>query len=392
MKRLLLFTFFAALFFSCERATGTSNLISISRGDGTSRPDKEDNLPQEELPDLPEGKSLYVCGVDYSKDGTTELVLFKDGVRLQAYECSNNTLISDEADSHFLINGDLYTSFTYNGKTSLSKNGELLFQINGKEYIRSILILDDILLSASVFTTSNGFPIRKNGNTVFSKQDGALKTFYIDENNICFEYLTEWEGKKQIFLVKNTIESALKAHLGTDLLCARFHQGKIWYLEYASPYYIIHSGSQVYKIPQTYGFEYTDSELQPLENGTCAAVIHLKSNYSPMTVDYICKTDTSWIEGAGTLCHYYMSQYPERKVCLNKDRTSLVITGSDKHSISIENAYIATERCGTQENGKLFLGLTLKDENQHPIIWSEGNSTPYNIKGTITGICFTPPK
>ncbi len=392
MKQLLSLTICAGLFFACEKADRTSSLVSISRGNDFSRPDKEENLPQEELPNLPEGKSLYVCGVDYSHDGTTELVLFKDGIKLHAYQCSNKTLISEDADSHFLINGDLYTSYIYKGKTYLSKNGEILFQLDGEEYIRSILILDDIIWSAAIPTSSNGFNIRKNGVSVFSKQDGTIKEFYIDESNICFEYQTDWEGGKQIFLVKNTIESALKAQYGAELLCARFHQGKIWYLEYGTPYYILHSDSQAYNIPQTYGFEYTDSELHPLENGACAAIIHLKSNYSPMVADYICKTDTSWIEGSGTMCHYYMSQYPERKVCLDKDRTSLIITGSDNSSISMANTYMSTERCGVQENGKLFLGLNFKKENLHPIIWSEGNSTTYNIKGYITGICFSPPK
>lgn len=391
MKQLLIFTICAGFFFSCESAGGISSLISISRGNDTSRPDKDDDFAQEELPNLPEDKNLYVCGVDYSQNGSPELVLFKNGVKQCSYECSDNTLISDEADSHFLIDGDLYTSYIYKGKTSLSKNGELLFQLDGEEYIRSILLLDGIIWSASISTTSDGFTIRKNGINVFSKQDGTIKEFYIDDNNICFEYQTDWEGKKQTFLVKNTIESALKATQGTELLCARFHQSKIWYLEYSSPYYILYSDGQVYKIPRTYGFEYTDAELYPLENGTCAAVIHMKSNYSPMGVDYICKTDTSWIEGSGTMCHYYMSQYPERKVCLDKDRTSLIITGSDKSSISLANVYMSTERCGAQEGGRLFLGLTLKDKN-HPIVWSEGNSTTYNIKGSITGICFTPPK
>lgn len=387
MKQLPLFLMLVGLF-ACNSPIHDD--LSFSRGD-TTRPNTDETKNDNESPELPKDKTLYACGVVYADGHPSELVLFKDGLRQFSIKCTDENHISPDADSHFLLDGTLFTSFNTKGKTFISKNGEPLYEFNAEEYLKDMLLVDQTLWSLSIPLNENGFKIRKDGEVVFSKQDGSPKSLYLDESDVCLEYSTLWNMNKKIYLVKNTIETLVTPPHSATLLDARIHEGKIWYLEYNNPFYILSTNGVYRQWMKTYGFEMFDTDILPLENSDCAAVIHQKSNYSPMSVDQICIKDSTFISGNGTASYYYTLQAPARKVTLTKDRDKLYINGSDGNEYFEENVFFPNRRCGAQEDGKLYLCLSQKDGKGYPFIWCEGKKMPYKFQGELTGICITAP-
>ena len=364
--------------------------LSFSRGD-TTRPNTDNTKNDNESPELPKDKTLYACGVTYADGHPSDLVLFKDGLRQFSIKCTDENHISPDADSHFLLNGTLFTSFNAKGKTFISKNGEPLYEFDAEEYLKDMLLVDQTLWSLSIPLNENGFKIRKDGEVVFSKQDGSPKSLYLDGSDVCLEYSTLWNMQKKIYLVKNTIETPVTPPHSATLLDARIHEGKIWYLEYNNSFYILSTDGIYRQFMKAPGFEMLDTDILPLENSDCAAAIHLQSNFAPMTADQLCVKDSTFLSGNGTASYYYTLQAPARKVTLTKDRDKLYIKGSDGNEYFEENVFFPNRRCGVQEEGKLYLCLSQKNGKGYPFIWCEGKKLSYKFQGELTGICITAP-
>ena len=226
MKQLPLFFMLVGLF-ACNSPIHDD--LSFSRGD-TTRPNTDETKNDNESPELPKDKTLYACGVIYVDGHPSDLVLFKDGLRQFSIKCTDENHISPDADSHFLLDGILFTSFNTKGKTFISKNGEPLYEFDAEEYLKDMLLVDQTLWSLSIPLNENGFKIRKDGEVVFSKQDGSPKSLYLDGGDVCLEYSTLWNMKRKIYLVKNTIETPITPPHSATLLDARIHEGKSWYL------------------------------------------------------------------------------------------------------------------------------------------------------------------
>ncbi len=388
-KSLSITLLIAGIFLSClnEKVQGP---ISLPRGD--QHPGENGNGPisSEELPDLSDSKSLYFCGVIKSHD-KEQLVLYKDGVQQFCVDCSEDTHISSDADSHFLIDGALYTTYSSYQKTYIKKNGEELIEYEGKEHIKEMLLDNETIWTLCIPYNSSGFNIRKNDELAFSVNDAIPISFYMDQKDLLCTYTTELAGNKIWHVVKNTNSSQIENPHKNNLIDIKTKGDEIWYLTKDGQHISSSHNDIIYNYELPYGFSFISGELLPLKENEYCAIIHLKANFSSMLADLICIEDKQMLSGAGEACYYYTSNRPERRICLSRNCEKLYISDFEGNETVFENVVFPTRHCACQDDGKIYVCISQKDNTKNPFIWSEGKKTDIKIKGTLTGICISHP-
>lgn len=381
---------------ACEAVRPTDFISNprAERGPVINKPYDEENpvSPGEELPELPQEQDFYVSAIVNGTEGTKQLALYKNGKRVLALDCSFENRISEEADTHFLLEGELFTTFKAEGKSIIKRNGSDYLEYSPASYVKDMILSDEDLWTLDIPLYESGFCLRKNGEALLSKSDGIPSTLYRDSADICFTYSCQLGDDRVIYLVKNTVETQLEAPYGGVLLDARLYKGKIWYLEKIGEQYRLSCGEEIFPYFLPAGFLYLNSEILPLSDGTCMCVLHTRSAYSQMCVDQICRSDSSFLRGSGVASYYYTSESPERVVNLSKDGQLLYVYSLfNGEEYKMDGPRMMNQKCAAQQGGKMYVGLSFNEEDKAPFIWCEGKRMEYNINGYISAVCFTSP-
>ena len=397
MKRFVKIGLCALALCACE-AIKPTDFLSFPRGERNPSDDhpyteEEPVVPGEELPVLPKNKDLYLCAVINSAEGGKQLALYKNGSRTLLLDCTIENRISEDPDTHFLIDSLLFTTYKAEGKTYIKRNGESYIEFRPEAFVQDMLQLDGEIWTMDLPMEESGFRVRKNGETVFSKKDGRPSDFYLDENNVCFSYSCQIADRKLIYLVKNEVEIQVSSISGGQVLAARLIGGKLWTMERIGEQYRLSDGEQFFPYFMPAGFSFLNAEILPLDDGSCMSILNMKSNYSEMCADLICRGDKSTLTGSGIASYYYTEQSPERGICLSKDAQALYISSLfEKEEYKLEGPRMLNRRCAVQQDGKLYAALSYKDETLPPFIWNEGEKMVYNIDGQFSAISFALPK
>ncbi len=370
--------------------------IHTNRGNDTAgdEPRSDITTPGDEgKPETPEGKSVYVSAL-LSKDGENKkLAVYKDGAKVFEINCCAENRVSEEPDSHFLLDGTLFTTFIDKDTTYILRNGELFSKIKGKEYVKSLLWDGRDLWSLCLPLEDTGFCVRRNGLLFFSKKDGTPLSFYLDMGDIYLSYYAMLAGSRVTYLMKNDYSVQVKGPHSLDVENIRIHNGKTCFLERSGRDFLMSYDGQDYPLACQAGFDPIDAEVIPYGKDDFTLILHMKSNYSSMPVDIIHNKDTTILSGAGIACHYYYDSSSWWRVCLTKnaDKWYVYDAATDTDTV-LEGASIPTERCVCIDDGILYAAISNTDPTIQPYVWSSGKTMTYRITGTLTGICVSPPK
>ena len=154
MKKILLF-FAAAVLAGC---VWMENPVTLGKARKDIYPQPERPEPVTEVPDT--GRHLYIAAVEYPEGydwvrdtarGTVDarMLLFKDGECVLSLPAGDRARIGTDPDTHHLIGGNLYTTWSDGKRTCIKCNGEDLFDYEGGESMfrlaqRIYNLLDDL--------------------------------------------------------------------------------------------------------------------------------------------------------------------------------------------------------------------------------------------------------
>lgn len=370
--------------------------IHTNRGNETigDEPRSDITSPGDEgRPEISEGKSVYVSAVLSKDDGSKKLALYKDGTKVFDIPCNEENHVSEEADTHFLLEGTLFSTYIDRTATYILRNGEEFCKINGKEYLRSLLWDGRDLWSLSLPLEDTGFRVRKNGTLFFSKEDGTPLSFYLDQGDLYLSYYTLLAGSRITYLMKNDYCVQVKGPHSLEVENTLIHNGKICYIERNGREVLMSYDDKEFHLPCQAGFELTNADAIPFGEEDFTLILHMRSNFSPMPADLIHNKDTTILSGAGTACHYYYDALSWWRICLSKDADKWYIFNASANTESVlENGFIPSGRCAYIDEGTLYMAVSNKDSTIQPFVWANGKTLTYRITGTLTGICVSPPK
>lgn len=171
-----------------------------------NEPDSQPDTPWVKPPNSKEISS-YVCAMSYpdgynwlndEQKGSVRcsLVVFNELVPIMKIPVGNEYEVSSDLDTHYFIDGHLYTSYTGDDHTSIKKDGEILYRFPKAERIVNIAVDSGNVYILGQNLNGNGFSCRKNGEIIFYRESGFL-----------FPHLSLYEGKCQFaFSEKATVD------------------------------------------------------------------------------------------------------------------------------------------------------------------------------------------
>ena len=194
MKKILISSL-AALLTGC---VWFENPVTLGKARKDVYPHTGRQKPAEEVPDT--SLHLYIAAVEYPDDydwvrdtahGTVgaKMLLFKDGECVMVLPTGDQARISTDPDTHHLIGGNLYTTWSDGKKTCIKCNGEDLFSYEGGESITGLLVRDGAVWTLGTKIRGQGYALRYNGSVLADNPQGTLiGSLYEDRGDICYAY------------------------------------------------------------------------------------------------------------------------------------------------------------------------------------------------------------
>ncbi len=397
MKRFVRYLFALIIISSCSEIPG---VITLRRGDTLNRdihrePDPQtngfvsgpaDSIPLFYEPDAP--PRIYACGVEHPESDAPALVVFEDGVRVFEYTLTVPAL---DADAHFLEGRDMYVAQTEGLVTTIYKNGEKEFSFPAREYISSLLRLEDGVWTLGADRRGDGFALRRDGVKVFAKTSGTPGRLYRDGGSLYFDYSLTMGGKTLRYLVKDGDDFALTAPHGGELLAVTVSGGEMWFLEDGGDGWTLSCGEKEYHYPVRPGFSFRSADLFRQEGG-CSAVINLAAAAGGIPAELVCSENDTWLKGGGSGSYHYFDCEPDVHLTFTRDMDQLSVSGFDfKGEERIDSVRFEGARCAMQYCGQIYLACTPMDGSP-PFIWKRGNQRmPLELEGYLTGIYVAAP-
>ena len=199
MKNPMPFLLAAALLSSCvwlENPVSLGRSRSDAMGERTIRPKAGD-------PGEPDDTCahLYISAVEYPKDYDwvrdtahtlvdARILLFKDGECTASIPAGDSRHVSTDPDTHWILGGHLYTTFSDGARTYILRDGAELLRFDGAEDIRGMLLKENMLWTLGQKIRGEGFTLRCDGTAAAENQQGLLiGRLYEDKGDLCYAYM-----------------------------------------------------------------------------------------------------------------------------------------------------------------------------------------------------------
>lgn len=159
---------------------------------------------------------LYVAGVrypegyDWRRDeeyGTVDCTLFllRDGEPVLELPVLRDSLVFSDSDAHRIVGGHLYTDGSDAFRSVLKRDGRLVYRVEGREMISSLLERDDgSLWTLCPLRSGKGFTLRRNGEPRLVSGGQVLSALHEDGGRLCFSY--EEDGVYKIYVEREQEE------------------------------------------------------------------------------------------------------------------------------------------------------------------------------------------
>lgn len=378
---------------------GLESPISVSRGDPIGRGygvETDPDVPVSTKPLFPQDSlelnqsTVYVCGVQRPDKSSpaSRLVLFRDGVKVCETPLTGSLATGVDADTHFLVDGDLYLCLVSASETSVFKNGDKLFSYPMREYITGLLVREGEIWTMGRRLDTDGFTIRRDGKEIFGKLEGSASELYEDEKHIYSAYKVEVGDESHFYLVKDDSAVEVVPPDGGNVLAVRMSKGELWTLCNFGAYWVISSPLFSRKLYRSSPGKISYAELIGTDEG-CAALVGLyfdKAN--SMTDVSIYGSSNHLAQTYGGLYHYYMgggdlsivSGYPEGGISVRP-------YGMAGESEVIDGVRFGGQRCAMPHDDQLYVCCNPRDSTLRPFVWRRGGQREtIPIDGYLTGI------
>ncbi|MBP5398008.1 MAG: hypothetical protein J6Y32_05225 [Bacteroidales bacterium] len=183
MKKYFMILLTAALVLACDEdwyTVGAGRLLSHRDGaPGGPYGNSVDGGPDGGVP------HLYVCGVrypegyDWRKDeqkGSVDCTLFllRDNEAILEIPVGEATLAVSDSDMHRILRGHLYADYISDEASFVQKDGEVVYSVKTREYVHSMILRGEEVLSLCRKCDGSGWTLRSDGSQLASGSDHIL--------------------------------------------------------------------------------------------------------------------------------------------------------------------------------------------------------------------------
>lgn len=138
---------------------------------------------------------VYPSGYDWYEDPTSKevrcsLVVFADGVPKIKVPVGDGYEVSRDPEMYRVIDGNLYTFYSKEGKTVFRRNGAPLFRYDADEVLVDMEVRGEDIYSLSHKRSGEGFSYRKNGKVLLERFSGeTFGKFWHEGDSLCFAFM-----------------------------------------------------------------------------------------------------------------------------------------------------------------------------------------------------------
>lgn len=405
---------------SCQEWFGDGSRLQSGRNDhleGIPVTPPEESTPEEKGNDTTVFVTAisYPAGVDWVRDSGAEgarLILFANGEEILNLPVGERYLISPDTDMHRVCRGHLYSDYSTGNETVVFRDGKELFRFPGRESLKGFYIQPE----ETVFTLGQsrdgvGWTLRRNGEVVASDTESILLqesdshsfpygALQAKEEHIWFFYHIPrigWKGIRpgEFFLWKDGETTPVSLPELTDkVFDIRIIDDKtvMCYSASSSPEILVDGSSfspgshetipsRCRLFPTGDGDFRIAGSAYSYESGWDAIRLWDRRGLIKLFDQGVSVGEFCFEDGNMAYVSALEDGYAEKAVKSGTGET---------FALPADSRFVA-RRCALLYKGKLYLALSGEGpRNSRSGLWIDGEFTPYEINGPLTGVWVEP--
>ena len=329
---------------------------------------------------------LDTCAVD----GEVWIDLYRDGERVRSLPAG----ASVHPDMHRYTGGHLYTDWSTDTETVLSRDGAELFRFEGREAIRGFLVREDGVHTLGQDRDGSGFTYRIDGRTLYRSETGAVLGGP-DAPGAAGGALTEF-GEDVFYVCCLPSERGKEYHVMRNAERYQSFPTSEWTLD------VLFSGGKVARVlskPRSLVLEVDGKETRLPLNGREVCLWSRLAAWEEDVVALVCAQVAGakrfFLQTAGGKSFTPFSGETVSDVLSDGERMGWTVTDgrgdllrvrwSDGGVTEGTGGFLVSGRCALLRGGRLFLALTGRDGAPNRL-QEDGVHTDFPFNGYFTSV------
>ena len=329
---------------------------------------------------------LDTCAVD----GEVWIDLYRDGEMVRSQPAG----ASVHPDMHRYTGGHLYTDWSTDTETVLSRDGAELFRFEGREAIRGFLVREDGIHTLGQDRDGNGFTYRIDGRTLYRSETGAVLGGP-DAPGAAGGALTEF-GEDVFYVCCLPSERGKEYHVMRNAERYQSFPTSEWTLD------VLFSGGKVARVlskPRSLVLEVDGKETRLPLNGREVCLWSRLAAWEEDVVALVCAQAAGakrfFLQTAGGKSFTPFSGETVSDVLSDGERMGWTVTDgrgdllrvrwSDGGVTEGTGGFLVSGRCALLRGGRLFLALTGRDGAPNRL-QEDGVHTDFPFNGYLTSV------
>ena len=346
---------------------------------------------------------LYVCGVRYpdsydwrrdEQKGRVACTLFllKDDEPVLEIPVGEATHTASDSDMHRILRGHLYSDYISDCESFVLKDGEIVYSVKTREYVHSMILRGEEVLSLCRKCDGSGWTLRADGSELSSGQGNLLHglcyvdgtpqgSIYEDGAGRSFHFVT-LSGQTISYWVDGLVSQTREAQSGVGLYDASLARNL------ALPWYAGHYNGIPWVFMPSLGRGYqigSSERYVDLKGGQLQSYIltNTAANRGKLyRLELIQSPPNIWSSGSGAACALAVSQEGQWRVLQKGADGSFSIVGEQGTEPLPEGAEPYSKELFYYQGGKLFLPLQI---DGRAALYADGEIRRYGFNGYVDG-------
>ncbi len=321
-------------------------------------------------------------GCDWRTDSilserNTHAFLFEDTLRIRHLTSGDKGKIGLDADDHYILDGELFTSYTDGKSTTIKAGGRTVISFDGKEKITDIF-----MLGRDIYTTGllrgGGFCLRCNGKTLLRQTSGVPGPLYADHGEFGFSY----KSGGNLYACRSEKQESVAPPLGYEALAARYIGGRLFSAFLSGNKLQVFEGQEMVRELLLTGC--TGPKVAEFKDVSDDFALYLKCS----TVKYpavLCMRREGQVSctGPGDIFAFSDDDADFFAIQLSDN---ILVTSRKSGTVSVNGGWtLLSEKCLVARDGHVALALS-PPKGGTAAIWLDGELYDLGVNGYLTGI------
>lgn len=370
------------------------NTLTPPRGPGREDPHPQDSLGKEE--DRKTSRlAVYCCGVEVDASynwrqdtlagrESCSIVLYKDAERILSFPAGADNQVGVDADEHFILNGELFTSFSSEDGSVIKRNGKIFMESAERMRLQSIFEQDGHIWTLCRRLDDDGFMLHRDGSPIKESISGSAGTLHKDGEDICFchHYTNPANGRELWYLCRNGTDIPLLPYSGFSFCSAICVDSEIWSVQQNGSNMALFKGDTKVLVYKLNGSRVGRCEIIPTDEG-CAlwATLH----YGTQKMELIWRSNSSYEHREDGIFNVFFGK-AGTMLCLYNPAEGKVSYRQWNKTTEIEGKWMLLGKSCTDFYGNA-IGMALSGtDGGSPAYTLNEKLTQLDMHGYLTGI------